>query len=194
MRLSVIVSLIFLANVTFSQEALKFSGIVIDQETVEPVEGAYIYNLTANKSTLTDSLGFFTLSASPGDTVKFQDLRYEVSELIIPAVFDKTHYGIIQVLKPNTKILDAVHVYALPNQEEFERTFMNLNLPPDPTSKSKKVARDIMATVKEYYHNDRYYYEMWADRRVYELTGKIQPNHIIDPFRWSEFIRNLNRK
>ncbi len=194
MRLNVFLLFFLLATLVYGQKTLKFTGVVIDQETVEPVDAVYIYNLSQNKSTLSDSLGFFSIEARPGDTLKFQDLRYEVSELIVPMVLSESHYGIIQVLTPNTRILDEVRILSLPSQEEFERTFLSVALPPDANVKSKKVAKDIMATVKEHYHNDRYFYEMWADRRVYELTGKIQPNHIIDPFRWSEFISNLKRK
>ena len=176
------------------QSVLRFTGVVIDQETVEPVHGVYIFNLTANRGAATDSLGFFSIAAKAGDSILFQDLRYEVSKMVVPAVLDQTHYGIIQMLTPVTHLLEEVQVYSLPSQEEFVSAFMKIKVPQAQEEENRRVTMDLMKTVKESYNSDKYYYEMWANRRLYDLTGKIQPNHIIDPFRWTEVIRSLKKE
>lgn len=177
-----------------AQNFFRFSGVVIDQEKIEPIEGTYIFNLSHKKESVSDSLGFFTIEAIAGDTLVFRDLRYNSSSFIIPFVLKERDYGIIQLLTPNMRLLDEVKIFSFPTQQEFVDRFMAVDPGPDIEKKRKEVSEDLMKTVKASYKNDRYYYEMWADRRIYELTGRMQPNHLIDPFRWSEFIRNLKGK
>jgi len=174
------------------QEPHVFSGVVIDQEHVLPVEGTYIFNLTASKEAVTDSLGFFKIEALEGDTLVFRDLRYEASTFVIPDGLEKSHYGIIQMLKPNTVLLDEVKVFSFPTQEEFNREFLSVQPRPNMESRGLELRHDLAKTVKENFEEDKYTYEVEQDRRIYELTGQIQPNHLLDPFRWTEFIRRLS--
>lgn len=174
-----------------AQDFLRFSGVVLDQETIEPIDGTYIFNLSQGREAVTDSLGFFSLEATAGDTLVFRDVRYSPSTFVVPTVLQSPDYGIIQMLRPNSLLLDEVKVVSFPSEEEFVRSFMDTEPGPDLESRALEVQKRLMEDVKATYDNDRYYYEMWADRRVYELTREIQPNHIMDPFRWTDFIRNI---
>lgn len=186
---------LILANSAFSQDFLRFSGVVLDQERIAPVEGTYIFNSTKGREAVTDSLGFFSIEAGMGDTLVFRDLRYVPSTFVVPPVFQQdADYGLIQMLTPTTLMLDEVRVFSFPTEEEFREVFMKASPQPNMESRALEAKRDIMKAVRESYKEDKYYYEMWADRRVYELTGQIPPNHFLDPFRWTEFIRSLKEE
>lgn len=184
-----LIGLLFVAHFGYGQLKYTFSGMVLDREQSSPIHGVYIFNLNANRESVTDSLGFFTVQANAGDTLLFKDLRYKSSLMVVPAVLKDENYGLIQLMTPMVTMLDEVRIFSFPTQEEFMRRFMEYQPEPNEEDEMRRVQNELMDIIKESYPTQRYYYQLWADKRLYELTGKLQPNHLLDPFRWTEFIR-----
>lgn len=184
--------LLSLMVTSYAQDLIRFSGVVIDDQEYEPVAGTTILNRTSGGGAVSDSLGFFTVKAKPGDTLVFNDVRYLSSVLVIPEVLDKDDYGIIQLMSVNTHKLEEVRVYSFPTEEEFKQAFLDADPPstPDLNVRAVEAQQNLMQTIKETYENEKYYYDMWADRRLYELTGDIPPNNFLNPFRWTEFVNS----
>ena len=175
-----------------AQDLIRFTGVVLDRDEFEGIYGTTILNQTRGKGAVTDSLGFFTIEALPGDTLLFSDVRYVSSTFVVPEVLDQSDYGIIQLLVSSAQVLDEVVVYSFPDEKTFKQAFMDLETTePDTSAKVRRVKRDLMKTIRKAYESDKYYYEMWADRRIYELTGQIPPNHFLDPIRWTNFLRDF---
>ena len=185
---------LMLSNVLLAQDFLRFSGVVLDREQITPIDGTYIFNLSGNHEAVTDSLGLFSIEARSGDTLVFRDLRYQPSTLVVPSVLQASDYGIIQLLQPSAVLLNEVKVFSFPSEEEFREAFLKVAPKTDMESRALEAKRDLMKLLKDSYKNDIYYYDMWADRRLYELTGVVQPNHFLDPFRWTELIRSFGAK
>lgn len=194
MKLSICALLLLIGQLTYSQQSIRLTGVTLDRELFKPIQGATIFNKTRGGGAVSDSVGFFSLSVQPGDTLVFRDVRYTPSTLVVPSVLKQPDYAIIQLLVQNSLMLDEVSVYSLPSEAEFRAAFLKVK--PDPTMESRAIQakKELMQTVKETYDQDKYYYEQWSDRRIYELTGQIQPNHFLDPSRWAEFIEGLGKK
>lgn len=184
-------ALLLISGMVSAQDLIRFTGVVLDKEEFKGVYGTAILNTTRAKGAVSDSLGFFTIQALPGDTLLFSDIRFETSIFVVPEVLDQADYGIIQLMVSKTQVLDEVDVYALPTEEEFKEAFLSLELKPELPSKTAEVRRSLWETLRETYENDKAYYEMWANTRIYELTGQIPPNHFLDPIRWTNFIRDF---
>lgn len=192
MRAILFTIIVFIGSQLVAQEFIRFTGLVLDRDDFEGIQGTAILNQTRGKGAVSDSLGFFTIEALPGDTLLFSDIRYVRSVFVVPDLLDQSDYGIIQLLVSNTQILDEVAVYSFPSEKEFKEAFMGINRnEPDSAFLARRAQSNLMQTVRTAYQNDKYYYEMWADRRIYELTGQIPPNHFLDPIRWTNFLRDF---
>lgn len=194
MRLFIFVTFLLLSLIGWSQEMIRFSGVVLDSDELKPVFGTTILNQTKGSGAVSDTLGFFSIRAKTGDTLLFSDIRYIKTQFVIPAVLDGSDYGVIQLLIRNEVMLDEVEVYSFPTEEDFKASFMEVNLDPNMEMKVLDKKRELMKTVRQAYENERYYYENWADRRLYDLTGQIPPNHLLDPIRWTNFIKDNRQK
>jgi hypothetical protein len=77
-----------LSLLTFSAEAQQeyrktFMGRIINSNTKAFVNSALIFNATEKKSTMSDSLGLFSIPISMGDTLRISRLGFFPSEIII---------------------------------------------------------------------------------------------------------------
>lgn len=189
MRIILLIVGLFFVSAGFGQLKHTFSGLVIDREQVAPIDGVYIFNLNASREGVTDSLGFFTIQANAGDTLLFKDLRYKTALLVVPDVLKDESYGMIQLMSPVVNMLEEVRIFSFPTQDEFSKRFLEFQPDMSGDDEIRRVHNELMEIIKESYPTQRYYYQMWSDKRLYELTGAIQPNHLIDPFRWTAFIR-----
>ncbi|REE05571.1 peptidase associated/transthyretin-like domain-containing protein [Marinoscillum furvescens] len=175
-------------TLAWTQPTIRLAGVVVDQETLDPIFGTTIFNKSRVGGAVTDSAGFFLTEVMPGDTLEFRDVRYVTSTLVVPEILQATDYGIIQMMAPNTVMLEEVSIFSFPTEREFREAFLASRPPKNLQQRAEEAKQDLMKTIKESYEDDKYFYEMWSDRRLYELTGQIQPNHWLDPFRWSEFV------
>lgn len=188
------VFLLFFTFSGWSQDLIRFTGVVVDKDQLEPVVGATILNKTRGGGAVSDSIGFFSIKARAGDTLLFTDVRYAKSTFVIPEVLEETDYGIIQFLIQNAVQLEEVEIFSFPSQESFKSAFLGIDAKPDMNMRALEKQRELMETVRQAYKNERYYYENWADRRLYELTGQIPPNHLLDPIRWTNFLRDFREQ
>lgn len=189
------ITLIFsLLLAVVSAQPIRLTGVVLDQVSLEGIAGASVSNSATGASIFSDSTGFFSITVSAGDTVTFSDFRYLTTTLIVPEVLDEPDYGIIQLLVRSAVLLKEVSIFSFPSESEFKKAFLRLQPTPDFEGKTLEAQRELQKVLRETYENDKYYYEMWANRRIYELTGEIPPNHFLDPIQWTNFIRDLRKQ
>ncbi len=175
-----------------NEVGINISGIVLDAVTKEPIPLVNIINDKRNTGAVSDTLGLFQLTALKGDTILFSELGYKKSYFVVPEVLDDTtNYALVQLLEEDTIILKNITIYNFPTEDEFMNSVLSLNLKKDLDQRGFEAQRDIMNLIKDTYQDEKYYYEFWRDRRIYEITGRIQPNQLLNPINWSNFIRDL---
>lgn len=194
-----LVVVIFVAHAQEAKEKkMVFTGVILDNIKLEPVIGTTVLNQSRGGGAISDSVGLFTIEAMIGDTLLFSDVRFVNTTLVVPTVLTGSTYGILQVLINNSLILDEVQVYSLPTEDKFKEVFMSLKLKPNMEQRALQASKSLRSTLKEAYQNEKYYYDIWANRSIYELSDEIPPNYLLDPIRWSQFISDFkleqNRK
>lgn len=186
------ISVVLISLTTLGQSGeMVITGIVLDHDKLEGVIGTTILNESRGGGAVTDSLGLFTLEAMPGDTILFSDIRFVNTSLIVPDVLTGSSYGIIQVLIPNTTVLKEVKIYSLPSEARFKEIFMSVELKAGMEQKATAAQKSLQTTLREAYEDEKYYYDTWANRSIYELSNEIPPNYLLDPIRWSQFISDF---
>lgn len=192
MRLSIyfLIAFSFIFHLSRAQDSIRFSGVVLDNESLDPLENVAISVKGSVNSAFSSTTGFFSLFAAAGDTIEFNDIRYEDDYFIVPLILEKKDYGIVQLLTKDTQILDEIVIYSFPDFDLFKQAFSNYKPKENLEDKGFEAKRDIMQDIKNAYNNDRFYYQMWSNRRLYEFSGEVAPNNFLNPIAWSNFIND----
>lgn len=69
-----------------------FKGRVIDVQTQKPIEGTHIVNMTSFHGTTSNSSGFFTIEAAPGDSLYISNIAYATEGVAVTAAMFKREY------------------------------------------------------------------------------------------------------
>jgi hypothetical protein len=108
---------------------VEISGIVVSNDTLKQVlPNCYIINRKRNQITSTNSEGFFSFVAAPGDTILFSHIGFIPEKLWIPDTIKSNEYLTIVVLNWDRAVLDPVIVYPWPRPENFKREFLAMQI------------------------------------------------------------------
>ncbi len=102
-------------------------GIVIDDSSKETVPFANIFNESQRKWYLSHEKGSFSIDVRPGDTLAITCIGYLGKKLIISEEDFKNEMSVL--LTPRQYNIDEVQVVAYKKYEDFQKAFLNLELP-----------------------------------------------------------------
>ena len=87
MRLYLFILMLLIAPLFLVAQEGTINGVLLDQESGEPLPFSNVFNKSVNSGTVTDIDGLFNVSASIGDTLQFSYTGYETYQVIV-ANFD----------------------------------------------------------------------------------------------------------
>lgn len=193
--------LIYLGNCSFSfaqgnTQVITFSGVVVDGDSLKAVKSANLFIYRANRGTVTNEQGFFTMLVKSGDTVVITRLGYDKKMLVIPQRSDAA-YSVVIDLKQRVRMLPVVEVHPYADEKVFKEAFLALNLP---ERRYENMAKNLNQTVMTNMSmampmdgnmNYRFYMRQQFDAiRNYNSVTTIP---LLNPFAWAEFIRSVKR-
>ncbi len=185
------------AAITKKKTYIQFSGVVLDQDSLEPIP--FVSILVNDKGrAVSDFYGFFTVVISPGDVLKFLAVTHKTRAYKIEDTCSLQHYYAIQVLTKDTITLQTVDVYPWPSKDEFKRAFLALDLTATDYDRADKnlnqtalsyIERNMTISGSEAYKNTmKGYYT-----KVY--TAGQQPQiQLMNPLAWAQFIDSWRKK
>jgi hypothetical protein len=187
----------------FSQfEKLKDSvvqmyGVVMTADSLEGIPAVSVTIKGQNRGTFTNDEGVFSIVVMKGDLVEFTSIGYKAKLVEIPRNIEGNQYSMIQLMVTDTQYLPATIIKPRPTREQFERDFLNTDVPAyqyeiarQNTEESKRrilsqtIPRDGREAANLNLRNvaaRQYYY------------GQAPPQNIFNPFAWSEFIKAWKR-
>jgi hypothetical protein len=203
----VIPVLIFLAGIlpikgSAQFEKLKDSvvqmyGVVMTADSLQGIPSVSVTIKGQNRGTFTNDQGVFSIVVMKGDLVEFTSIGYKPKLVEIPRSIEGNQYSMIQLMVTDTQYLPATIIRPRPTREQFERDFVNTDIPADQyeiarqnTEESKRrilaqsLPRDGGEAANLNLRNvaaRQYYY------------GQAPPQNIFNPFAWSEFIKAWKR-
>jgi hypothetical protein len=199
-------SIILLAGFGYSTQAqfeklkdsvVQLYGIVMTADSLQGIPAVSIVVKGQNRGTFTNDQGVFSIVVMKGDKVEFTSIGYKPKLVEIPRNLEGNQYSMIQLMVNDTVYLPATIIKPRPTKEQFERDFLNTNVPADQIeiarenteeSKRRVLARIIPADGKE---AANYVLRNQANRYYY--NGQAPPQNIFNPFAWAEFIQAWKR-
>ncbi|HOS47580.1 MAG TPA: carboxypeptidase-like regulatory domain-containing protein [Bacteroidia bacterium] len=175
------------------RDLIQFSGVVVSNDSLQPIPYTNVLIHSSGRGTLTDYYGFFSFVAKEGDTIDFRYIGYKPTRFIIPDSLKEDRYSLIQVLNRDTVLLKEAIVYPWPSKEEFKRAFVELKLPDDDM---KRAQRNLeLAEVKAiqeqvpYDGSINYKYQMQQQQSKLYSAGQYPVNNLFNPVAWAAFIK-----
>ncbi|MFA0960950.1 carboxypeptidase-like regulatory domain-containing protein [Roseivirga sp. BDSF3-8] len=178
------------AQFTDPADSVTIYGAVLDAESITPVPYTSVYVKNKPKGAVTDSAGYFTIQAVKSDTLLFSAVGYKRGTMVLPGDLPEDRYSMIQLMLPDTLLLDEVVITSYPTFAEFKEAFANTKVSDDEPTSPMALQRELDNLLYETYKNDRYYYDYMRYNRLYRMTGIFPPNNFINPLTWANFIRD----
>ncbi len=176
-----------------SQDLIQFSGVVVSNDSLQPLPYVNVFIHRTHRGTVTDFYGFYSFVAMKGDTIDFQYIGYKPSRYIIADTLTDNRYSLIQTMKRDTILLREATIYPWPSKEEFKRAFLELQLPDDDMKRAQRnlelaQRKEIQDAVP--YDGSINYKFVTAERqsRLY-TAGQLPVNNILNPLAWASFIK-----
>ena len=198
-----VLMLFFLPLVSMAQfEKLKdsvvqFYGVVMTADSLEGIPAVTIMIKGQNRGTISNDQGVFSIVVMKGDEVEFTSIGYKPKLVTIPRDIEGNQYSMIQLMVTDTQYLPATIIRPRPTKEQFERDFVNTDVPADQyeiaRQNTDEAKRRILerALPRDGGEATNYNLRKVAARQYY--TGQAPPQNIFNPFAWNEFIKAWKR-
>jgi CarboxypepD_reg-like domain len=194
------VLLSFSASAQFEKlkdSVVQLYGVVMTADSLQGIPSVTVMVRGQNRGTISNDQGVFSIVVMKGDQIQFTSVGYKAKLADIPRDIDGNQYSMIQLLVTDTMYLPATIIRARPTKEQFERDFVNADMPADMyeiarqnTDESKRRILE-QALPRDGREAANLTLKNVANRQYY--AGQAPPMNIFNPFAWNEFIKAWKR-
>lgn len=195
-----IISLPFSALSQFEKlkdSVVQLYGVVMTADSLQGIPSVTIMVKGQNRGTISNDQGVFSIVVMKGDQIQFTSIGYKPKLVDIPRDIEGSQYSMIQLLVTDTVYLPATVIRARPTREQFERDFVNTDVPADlyeiarqNTDESKRRILE-QSLPRDGREGANLTLKNVAQRQYY--AGQAPPMNIFNPFAWNEFIKAWKR-
>ncbi|MBL7697702.1 MAG: carboxypeptidase-like regulatory domain-containing protein [Chitinophagaceae bacterium] len=176
---------------------VQFYGVVMTADSLEGLPAVSIMVKGENRGTLSNDEGVFSIVVDKGAQVEFTSIGFKPKLVTIPRDLEGNQFSMIQLMITDTQYLPATIIRPRPTREQFERDFMNTDIPADQyeiaRQNTEETKRRILekALPRDGSEASNYNLRNVAARQYY--YGQAPPQNIFNPFAWNEFIKAWKR-
>ena len=176
---------------------VQLYGVVMTADSLRGIPAVSVVVKGQNRGTVTNEQGVFSIVVMKGDYVEFTSIGYKPKLVEIPRGLEGNQYSVIQLMVTDTVYLPATIIKPRPTREQFERDFVNTNIPADDieiarqnTEESKRriLVRSLPADGGEATN-----YALRNNATRYYSRGQLPPQNLFNPMAWAEFIQAWKR-
>lgn len=182
---------------TFKDSVVQLYGIVMTADSLKGLESVSVVVKGQNRGTVTNNKGVFSIVVMKGDVIEFTSIGFKSKLTSIPANLEGNQHSVIQLMVTDTVYLAATIIKARPSRTQFERDFINANIPDDYITVARKnnneaTRRLLVATLPTDGRESSSLYLRQQSNKAY-YYGQAPPQNIFNPFAWAEFVKAWKR-
>jgi hypothetical protein len=182
---------------TFKDSVVQLYGVVMTADSLRGLPAVSIMVKGQNRGTLSNDAGVFSIVVLKGDRVEFSSVGFKTKLVEIPQNLAGNQFSIIQLMVADTQYLPATIIRQRLTKEQFERDFVNTQVPADEieiarANNNQASRRFLMSTLPADGKEASARYMRQQARKLY-YSGQIQPISVLNPIAWSEFIKAWKR-
>lgn len=176
---------------------VQLYGVVMTADSLKGLPAVSIIVKNQNRGTISNDEGVFSIVVLKGDFIEFTSVGLKPRTIQIPKDLKGNQYSIIQLMVNDTMYLPATIIKARPSREQFERDFVNTQVPDDDieiarANNSFATRRFLMSTLPADGKEASAAVFRQRSAKLY-YSGQMAPQNIFNPFAWSEFIKAWKR-
>jgi len=190
----------FFSIIAFGQdkgEFVQFSGIVVSEDSLQPVPYCTIIDNQTKRGTTSDYFGYFSFVAKKGDSIIFSSVGYKKNSFSIPDTLTSNKYSLIQIMYSDTIMLKTAVIYPWPSKEQFAKAFVEAEIPNDDYQRAmNNLSRSQLNERMEFTPMDGALNFKWQQQQIQSklyYAGQYAPNSLLNPFAWAKFIEAWKR-
>ncbi len=182
---------------TTKDSVVQLYGVVYTADSLRALEGVSVVVKGKNRGTLTNQQGVFSIAVLKGDYIEFSYVGFKDKAVQIPENLQGHNYSVIQLLINDTNYLPGTVIKPKPNRIQFDRDFVNTQMPADDyeiarqnTEESKR--RVLMSNMpSDGREAVNFALKQAGNKAVY--AGQIPPQNIMNPVAWGQFLKAWKR-
>lgn len=191
----------------WAQSVVQVSGVILTRDTsLQTIPNARLWIQGRSTTTTSGDDGFFSITAVPGDTLRFRRFGFEDERLWVPDTLHGRSYLASVFMRWNTVELDEVTLYPWPRPEDLNRELLRMRI--ETTERDVALQNLAIQALKEkaalmgmssnemqryiiqdqeqqLYNSGRYYGSDGASA----ILGRLS-----NPFAWAQFFQSLKKR
>lgn len=188
---------VFAQNNNQQDSVVQLYGIVMTADSLQAIPRASVIVEDKLRGTFTNDQGVFSIVVLKGDLIRFSCIGYKDKEISIPKTLQGNQYSVIQLMVSDTAYLPATILRPHPTRAQFERDFVNTDVPADQIEIAREntneaVRRALIAALPAD-GREAVAAQMRQQATKYSYMGQVPPQNIFNPIAWAEFIQAWKR-
>jgi hypothetical protein len=176
---------------------VQIYGVIMTADSLKAIPSVSVIVKGRNQGTYSSEQGVFSIVVLKGDEIEFSSIGYKTVDYKIPNTDSGNQISMIQLMVTDAKYLPSTIIRPRPTREQFERDFVNTNVPDDnieiarqnnSAAKRAILSRGLPANAGEAAST---YLRQSAQRYYYQ--GQAPPQNILNPLAWADFIQAWKR-
>jgi hypothetical protein len=181
----------------FKDSVVQLYGVVLTADSLQSIPAASITIKGQNRGTISNDQGVFSIVVLKGDKVEFSCIGFKPQLIEIPHNLEGNQYDVIKLLVTDTMYLPATIIRPRPTRQQFERDFVNNEIPDDDLEIARKnndeakrnaLMRSLPADSRENAN-----FTLARNARSYNYRGQTPPIGLLNPLAWADFIKAWKR-
>ncbi|WP_224997724.1 carboxypeptidase-like regulatory domain-containing protein [Cesiribacter sp. SM1] len=170
------------------QSGLYISGAVLDADSLTPLSGATVKNISSLNALRADEDGFFNIRVRPGDTLLIQHMSYQPMKYLVPVDLKESQYALVQLLQRDPLGQNA-SVRPFPTQQQFDETILRMDQP-NLVNRTNELDQNLEQVTNDPTNMQQYIDDYMRFQQLYVMPERSARNDFINPDRWRNFIRD----
>jgi len=176
---------------------VQLYGVVMTADSLEAIPAASVIVENKFRGTFTNDHGVFSIVVLKGDRIRFSCIGFKDKEITIPTNLPGNQYSVIQLMVTDTAYLPATILKPRPTRSQFERDFVNTDVPADEIEiareNTEEAKRRALIAALPADGREAVAAQMRQQATKYSYMGQAPPQNIFNPIAWAKFIEAWKR-
>ena len=185
-------------NQTQSKDSVvQLYGVVMSADSLRGLDATSIIVEGTGRGTVTNSQGVFSIPVLRGNKIRFSSVGFKDKTILVPDTLKSNQYSVIQLMVNDTAYLPATILKPQPSRPQFERDFVNTDVPADALEIARRnndeATRKALLMTLPTDAGEARNTQIRNQAATYYYSGQLPPQNIFNPVAWAQFIQAWKR-
>ena len=176
---------------------VQLYGVVMSSDSLRGLDATSVIVEGTGRGTITNNQGVFSIAVLKGNTIRFSSVGFKDKVIKISDTLKGNQWSAIVLLTNDTAYLPAAILKPRPSRPQFERDFVNTDVPADAYELARR--NNDEATRRALLMNlpmdgtEAMNTQIRQQAAKSYYSGQLPPQNIFNPVAWAEFIQAWKR-